>query len=160
MSRHAREVLATVLLLTLGCAEEQDLQNPYHGLRAELVGCYALFVAGRPLDSTYYGSSPQVGLDSLPLRGNLKSAAYRVLRRLDARGRQVDAPEKTFTSWAVDSLTGTVELSFHNGFSGAVLTLRPAGHRDTLEGRIANNWDFGPGVSDRAKARAVRVPCP
>src|SRR6266568_5040222 len=94
MSRHSSEVLATVLLLTLGCAEEQDLQNPYHGLRAELVGCYALFVAGRPLDSTYYGSSPQVGLDSLPLRGNLKSAAYRPLRSHATAGLRATGARK------------------------------------------------------------------
>jgi len=30
---------------------------------------------------------------------------------------------------------------------------------DTLDGRIANYWDFDPGISDRKMVRAVRVPC-
>jgi len=155
MSRSGCIAVATVLVLMLSCGDEQELKNPYHGLRADLLGCYALFVAGRTLDSTYYGSSPRVRLDSLPLG----LVTDRVLLRLDPRGRQLDTPEERFASWSVDSLTGKIELSFHNGFSGAVLRLRPTGHPDTLEGRIANHWDFDPGITDRAKARAVRVAC-
>jgi hypothetical protein len=136
------------------------LKAPKRGLRSDLVGCYALFVGDRPLDSTYYGSSPKVRLDAMPLRGPIDSQTPdRVLRRLDLVGRLQDSSRRPFTYWAVDSVSGVVKLSFHNGFSGAVLSLREKERIDTLDGRIANYWDFGPGVSDRARVRAVRVPC-
>jgi hypothetical protein len=132
------------------------LKGPQLELRADLVGCYALFVGGRPLDSTYYESSPRVLLDSMPLTGR---GPIRMLRRLDLTGRMRDPLERPFTSWVVDSVTGILRLSFHNGLSGAVLSLRDKKGSDTLEGRIANYWDFGPGVSDRGRVRAIRVPC-
>src|SRR6266581_478641 len=92
---------------------------------------YELFVGGRPLDSTYYGSSPRVRLDSLPLQ-----SSGRVLKRLDLAGRLQDSSKAPFASWAVDSVAGIIRFSFHNGFSGAVLMLEEKEGIDTLDGRI------------------------
>jgi hypothetical protein len=148
-------VLVLTAWLALSCTEaDVDIKAPKRALRTDLLGCYALFVGGRPLDSTYYGSSPRVRLDSVPLQSR-----GRVLRRLDLASRLQDSSQTPFTSWAVDSLAGYIQFSFHNGFSGAVLTLEERESIDSLKGRIANYWDFGPGVSDRRKVRAVRVPC-
>lgn len=158
MSRSLRTVLFALALSCTGA--DGDWQTPKRGLRSDLVGCYALFVGDRPLDSTYYESSPKVQLDAMPQRGSIDSQTpNRVLRRLDVAGRFQDSSRRSFPYWAVDSVNGVVKLSFHNGFSGAVLSLREKNGVDTLDGRIANYWDFGPGISDRARVRAVRVPC-
>ena len=150
-------LLALAFPLAMACAgDDGNLKGPQHELRTDLVGCYALFVDGRPLDSTYYGSSPRVRLDSMPLRGR---GPFRILRRVDLTGPLRDRLEQPFASWVVDSVAGIVRLSFHNGFSGAVLSVRLRDGSDTLEGRIANHWDFDPGVSHRARVRAIRVPC-
>ena len=134
-------------------------------LRAELVGCYALSAGEHPLSqSEYYNASGLVWLDTSVARQWAPSEAFRMLVPLDSsldptsRSRRHVGP-----SWSADSLTDSVRLSFSDGFSGAFLVLlAPAGVRvDTLRGRVANAWDFGPPfVTDRAPARAVRLPCP
>jgi hypothetical protein len=131
-------------------------------LRAELVGCYALSAGHRPLTHPeYYNASGLVRLETSLARQSAPPESFRMLVPLDSSldptnpGRRHPGP-----SWWADSLTDSVRLSFSNGFSGAFLVLlAPAEVRvDTLRGRIANAWDFGPlFVTQPAPARAVRV---
>jgi len=133
-------------------------------LRGDLLGCYALFGAdGRRIDTTYYNASPIVRLDSAALAGTIDSLAgmWRQLAALDTLGmarrttRGMWAP-----SWSADSLSDTIRVSFVNGFSGAEFVLAAPPGVDTLRGRAAEHWDFGPGTKRRGAAHAIRVPCP
>jgi len=133
-------------------------------LRPELVGCYALSAGQHSLSrSEYYHASGLVRLDTTVAPKWAPPDAFRMLVPLDSSLGLADLSRRHLgPSWWADSLTDSVRLSFSNGFSGAFLVfLAPPGVRvDTLHGRIANAWDDGAVVTDRASARAVRVPCP
>jgi len=141
-------------------------QTPQRSLRSDLLGCYALFVGGKPLDTTYYNSSPRVRLDSTVFEirhGDTLFWTWRLLRRLDLHGRAVDPSGRKDPFpfvWWVDSLTDSLHLSFVDGFSGAVLALAPRTASDTLYGRIEEHWDVGPPfATSQHSARGVRVTC-
>jgi hypothetical protein len=64
--------------------------------------------------------------------------------------------------WGADSLSDTIRIQFHSGFSGStfVLALPSRGTiGDTIRGRAFELWDFGPGHTLRGKAFAARVRC-
>ncbi len=160
-------VLSTALALA-ACDLAKTVAD--FGVRVELPvgvpGCYALFVARRPLDSSYYNATPLVRLDSSvswTYQREGKRFQFRTLRRLDAAGNELDrdgAHGARMFSWWADSLTDTVRLSFVDGFSGAVLALTKVPGTDTLRGRIEEHWDFGPPfVTSQQLAHAVKVPC-
>ena len=137
---------------------------PRSALRRELVGCLALRDArGRAADSGYYGASPRVWLDTVPIGSidPLAGAAW-LLRRLDAEGRPLDqaVPHPLFSPrWTADSLTDSVRLSFHDGFSGAVFILAAPAGADTLRGRAVEYWDVGPSKTNRGRVWALRIRC-
>ena len=81
--------------------------------------------------------------------------------RLDVQGRPLrDRGRVRGFMWWVDSLSDSLNLSFVNGFSGAVLILAPRMGSDTLYGRIEEHWDFGPPfMTSQQSAFAVHVPC-
>lgn len=131
-------------------------------LRAEVLGCYALFGENGRIDTTYYNASPLVRLDSgAPRQANDSSPWHpRSLTALDSLG----APSRTTRGmwapdWSADSLTDTVRISFSNGFSGAVFVLSAPPGSDTLRGRAYESWDVGPSITRRGAAHAVRVRC-
>jgi hypothetical protein len=139
-----------------------------NALRVDLLGCYVLFDGrGHLLDSSYYNAFSLVLLDSTPTWGtdqDSQPGIVRVMSRVDSSGRRITPGKSGFDrgpSWWVDSLTDTLRMSFSNGFSGAVLKLAAIpGSRDTLRGRIEEHWDVGPPfVTNRGKARVVRIPC-
>jgi len=161
--------LATLALAMSACASNMahvPLGLPRHGLRAELVGCYALYKPdGRLLDSSYYNSSPLVRLDSTStgFATDTGRSVFRYLARLDSTGNPVEhAGPRTFFNriWWADSLSDSVRLSFSDGFSGAVAILAaPPNRTDTLLGRIEEHWDMGPTINQRGAVRAVRFTC-
>ncbi len=134
-------------------------------LRADLVGCYALSAGQHPLSSSkYFNASGLVRLDTAVAPKWAPPKAFRMLVSLDSSLELADLSRRHLGPlWWADSLTDSVRLSFSNGFSGAFLVFlaRRGVPFDTLHGQIANAWDFGPPfVTDRAPARAVRLPCP
>ena len=141
--------------------EEPTLQR--HALRRDVLGCYALFGAdGQRVDTTYYNASPIVRLDSISVRGSGDSVMWGNVEALDTLGR----PSRTTRgmsgpSWSADSLSDTIRVSFVNGFSGAEFVLNaPVGGGNTLRGRAAEHWDFGPRTTRRGAAHAQRIDCP
>jgi len=153
----------TVLLLVISaCGRGESLPQPRDALRAELIGCYALYTpAGKLLDSTFYNSSPLVRLDSTSLGISGRDTVpgvFRRLVRLDPAGHPLDQHDPGFRSWWADSLSDSVRLSFSDGFSGAQVIIDAGGRSDTLLGRIEEHWDFAP-PNHRGRVRAVRVRC-
>ena len=157
------------LSLLLACTRHDKPAPPgpaRQALRADVLGCYALFEeSGRRIDSSYYNAAPSVLLDSTPLSA-ISDTFYgvgRTLIRLDTLGRfrdDVGSPGGQLWSWSADSLSDSIHLSFIDGFSGAYLILNASpGHLDTLPGRIGIVWDLGPSVTKEGKVRAIRVPC-
>lgn len=136
-----------------------------HSLRAEAVGCYALFNSKRrPIDTTYYNAAPNVQLDSSAARS--VDSILGEFRQMVALNERWQPNRSTHglrePTWSADSLSDTVRLSFVNGLSGAefVLALPQAG-TDTLRGHAWEHWDFGPPYfTNRGRAFAVRVKCP
>ena len=130
-----------------------------HDAAGDPVGCYALLLRHRLLDSGYYNSSPFVELDRTPLYADRPRS--RKLRRLEEPGSYLDddsVSQRIPFAWWVDSLTDTLYISFVNGYSGTVLRLHPAG-ADTLQGLIVESWDLGPRETNHAPAEAIRVRC-
>ena len=166
-----RAVLSLLLALMVSLTHSHIIaaQSPLSARAKQLVGCYALFTGGKALDTSFYNSSPRVLLDSTEMEMRVDSVPplrFLVLDRLDAQGRLMDQtprrklglPFLPFTWW-VDS-RDSVHLSLVDGFSGTVLILESTPVADTLRGRIANHWDFGPPfVTNQQSASAVRVPC-
>jgi len=161
--------LVTALALGTLPAAHALAQRPARarvGLRAELVGCYALFTApAGGAERSLYNASASVRIDS-QFVGYLKTDKdpnlARVLVALTPPNAPTVARPRPFApSWTADSLTDTVRLSFVDGFSGAVFVLaaRP-GQADTLTGRRFESWDFGPPFeTTHGPARAIRRPC-
>jgi hypothetical protein len=161
--------LAVLLLAAniAGCfATPREGQPPppaRHALRREVPGCYAIFDEDRkPAHVNLYGPSPQVLLVGTPDTGTRRDII--LLDSTGAPSRQ--PPDGVFNgfAWTADSLSDTVRVSFHNGFSGAAVALRvPTDAElrigDTLRGRAVEHWDFGNPVTDAGDAFAVRVPC-
>ena len=146
-----------------GHAQRPLLRN---GLRAELVGCYALFTApAGDAQRSLYNASASVRLDSQavdPRGSRSSSTALRLLTPLTAPNAPMVASPRQFTrTWTADSLTDTVRLSFVDGFSGAVFVFAaPRTNPDTLFGRRSEHWDFGPPFeTTHGLARAIRQPC-
>ena len=168
-SQHPVRTLAALAATIAACTTSRppaSAQLPRSGLRAELLGCYALYKPdGKRLDSSFYNSSPLVRLDSIAARmtSETSPAAFRSLVRLDSVGNPVDQLDPTSflgRMWWADSLTDSVRLSFSDGFSGALAILAaPHGRADTLSGRIEEDWDMGPSVNQRGAVRALRVKC-
>jgi hypothetical protein len=135
-------------------------------LRSDLLGCYELFSAnGKPLDSSYYNSSPRIQLDSMSLGVTARDTwpgIYRSALRLDQQGIPVDQPDSLnqhFRSWWADSLSDSIRISFSDGHSGTLLVLSaPDNHGDTLHGRLGESWDFAPDTP-HGKGKAIHVPC-
>ncbi len=153
-------------LVCVACTAGETQEKPRDGLRAELVGCYALYTpGGKLLDSTFYNASPLVRLDSSPLGITARDTVpgiFRRMVRLDRSGHPVDRMDSTsfsFRSWYADSLSDSIRASFSDGFSGAEVILAAPGRVDTLWGRIVENWDMGPTTNDRGRVYAVRVRC-
>jgi hypothetical protein len=164
MSRRAR-ILRRVRCLAFAAAAEACRPTapeaaPTAGL-AGLPGCYALYTGnGQSVDGRFYHASPLVRLDTAGLRWG---EGLRLMTRLDAQGRPMDGDSSRALippAWQHNARTDTVVFSFVDGFSGATLSLHaPPGARDTLRGKIYENWDMGPTTQDRGAAYAVRVPC-
>src|SRR5262249_45454342 len=132
----------------------------------QLVGCYALFAAGKALDTSYHNSSPRVLLDSsvfeITVDSSVPPLRWTVLDRLDAQGRLIDRGRSSFPlRWWVDSASDSLQLSFVDKSGGALLVLESTRVSDTLRGRIENQGELvGPSfVTNRQPALAVRVPC-
>ena len=168
-----RSILALALVVAIGACRPSNAQERTpllrDELRRELIGCYALFDArGRPVDSSYYNSSPAVRFDSLVAgitdRDTIPGV-YWWLHRLNDQGVPLDSPgagPHAGPVWWADSLSDTIRLSFSTGFSGAEFILSaPRRALDTLGGRAVERWDFGPPfVDDRGGAFAERIACP
>ncbi len=136
------------------------------GLRAEVIGCYALFAGtGKRVDSDFYNASSLVRLDSAlhpAFAADSVPSGRRLLIRLDTAGRRLDPIDprpRLGPMWWADSLSDSISVSFTTGFSGAFLLLAPSPHGDTLRGHIEDHWDFGDPTRVGIKAYAVRVPC-
>jgi len=164
-----RRTLALLLVFSgqgLACAAQRSDSgvNLRNALRRDLVGCYALFTdSSRRIDTSFYNASPLVLLDSTPSLLDSSAGILRLMFRLDSTGRSIPPGRARPLGpvWGVDSTTDTLRLSFSDGFSGAALSLMASpGSGDTLRGRIAEHWDFGPPfVTERGKGFAVRIPC-
>jgi hypothetical protein len=159
--------LLLIATAAVGCSvaprEEQPPPQARHVLRREVPGCYAIFDEdAKPANVDLYGASPQVLLVGTP-----DTAKGRDLILLDATGMPSrQPPEGVFNgfAWTADSLSDTLRISFHNGFSGAAVALRvPEGIElrigDTLRGHAVEHWDFGDPVTDAGRAFAVRLAC-
>jgi hypothetical protein len=169
ISRNRLHLIPFVALLA--AARASAAQAPFDtvpparlSLRTELIGCYALSAGQHSLSqSEYYNASGLVRLDTSVAPQWAPPESFRMLVPLDSSLEPTNPSRGHLgPTWWADSLTDSVRLSFSNGFSGAFLVLlAPAGVRaDTLRGRIANAWDFGPPfVTQRASAHGVRVPC-
>ena len=166
MRTHSPLALVVTLILPIAACPSSTahgpLAPPRHALRAELLGCYALYTeAGKLLDSSFHNASPLVRLDSNST-GKVPTA-LRSLARLDTAGTpldSLDAHSPFGRDWWTDSLSDSVRLSFSDGFSGALVILAaPPGRADTLWGRIEEHWDMGPSVNQRGRVRALRVSC-
>ena len=165
MRSHLSVVALAILTFPISACPRTPATRPpssiRHELRAELLGCYALYTpAGKLLDSSFYNASPLVRLDSVSTgKGPM---GFRSLVRLDSAGTPIDPdPRSPFgRDWWADSLSDSVRLSFSDGFSGAVVILAaPPGQRDTLWGRIEEHWDMGPTVNQRGRVQALRLAC-
>ena len=161
-----QRISTLVAIVCMACSTGDSQEKPRDALRAELVGCYAIYTrAGKLLDSTFYNSSPLVRLDSTPLgitAHDTVPGIIRAMARLDQSGRPLDQTPPTrfsFRSWYADSLSDSIRISFSNGFSGAEAILAAPGRVDTLWGRIVENWDVGPTTNSRGRIYAVRVRC-
>ena len=148
--------------LNLQIAAQVSIRNR---LRLDIVGCYALFTeTGQRVDSSFYNASPRIRLDSTlhPVFATHREfGALRLVKRLDVTGHHLDPayPPRLGTVWWMDSLSDSVRISFSDGFSGAFLALAaPRGRRDTLRGRIEEQWDYRDPTS-HGPAYAVRVAC-
>ena len=147
--------LSAIILLACSSRARGDLKSDR---LMQLVGCYELRGAkGDRVDSGYYGASPRVQLlsDSVFI--------WRVAARLDKTGRRIDPINSRSPfgpHWMVDSLSDSIWISFHNGFSGAAFILAPLhGSVHKLVGRAQESWDFTPTITPRGTASAVRVRC-
>jgi hypothetical protein len=166
MSAHRSLIIASGL--TLLWSADARAQRPIirNGLRADLLGCYALYSDPPRVGRSLYNASPFVRLDSSRV-GTFGSdtipGVIRALVRVYATEEQVTPARRSSRdpTWMADSLTDTVRLSFVNGFSGAVFVLAAPGNRpDTLTGRRFERWDFGPPFeTTHGPARAIRRPC-
>jgi hypothetical protein len=158
--------LVFVLVALGACRSEHGEHVARDALRPELVGYYALFGDdGQAVDSAYYNASPLVRLDTSAVGvtpHDDRPGVLRVLHRLDAAGRRLDAFDSRTAFgpvWSADSLTDSIRISFSDGFSGAYFVLAASvSHLDTLRGHAEEHWDFGP-PTGRGRARAVRVRC-
>ena len=162
LSRSAFSLFLALAALNGPLAAQVSVRN---GLRADIIGCYALFTrTGRRVDSGFYRASPLVRLDSALqpfLAAHKEFGARRLLKRLDSSGHHLDPgyPPRLGPMWWMDSLSDSVRLSFTDGFSGAFLALAaPHAGSDTLRGRIEEHWDYRDPTSQDA-AYAVRVRC-
>jgi hypothetical protein len=146
------------------CISTANTQRPpllRNGLRAELVGCYALSTTGGGgAERQLYNVSALIRLDSQPVE-YLTPGVVRTVVPLAPANLPTAHPRPFTPRWTADSLTDTVRLSFVDGFSGGVFVLaaRP-GRPDTLAGRRFERWDFGPMETGHGPARAIRQPCP
>lgn len=160
--------LTTLVLALSACqiANEGEPELYRSALRADLVGCYALWTGrGERVGSSFWNASPVIYLDSTPHQWTERDTVpgtLRMLVRLDTGGRPIDPPEhrdNPFRGWWADSLTDSIRLSFSDGFSGAQLVLSgPSDGPDTLRGRIVELWDFQLPTKE-GPAYATRVQC-
>ena len=160
-----------VLRLSVVAATSGVCQRPdptlqlQRALRRDLVGCYVLATeAGRVLDRSFYNASPRVRLDSTAAwRADSTRIPVRILIRLDSTGHPMDGRRRSLLGpvWSVDSVADTLLLSFSDGLSGTSMSLAiPPESRDTLRGRIDENWDVGPPfTTSRGRGYAVRTTC-
>jgi hypothetical protein len=164
----SKALVATLAMLSAGCDLEKIIAA--FGVRTEVSagvpGCYALYAGHREVDSSFYNATHLVRLDSTVSRSferQGRRVLFRALRRLDARGHELDNEDTRgsgFFSWWADSLTDTLRLSFVDGFSGAALALAKDRGTDTLRGRIEEHWDAGPPfVTNQQPAYAIKIPC-
>jgi hypothetical protein len=138
-------------------------------LRPAAVGCWALFGSkGERAQGSLYWAPATTRLDSAPERPSDYEALrrFRHLERFDVAGRSMDTTgagrRRTRSGWSADSLTDSIRLRFHTGFSGTEFVLAlpdHAQHPDTLFGRAFETWDMGPSLTDRGAAHAVRQAC-
>ena len=163
----ARYLIIGSGITVLWCADA-DAQSPQpvirNGLRADVVGCYALYSGKARVGNSLYNATPSVRFDSVTIGGlgiaDSVPGIRRALIPLTASNEPV-AARRGPPSWVADSLTDSVRLSFVNGFSGTVFILAaPLGRSDTLTGRLFESWDFGPPFqTTHGPARAVRQSC-
>ena len=101
--------------LNVALAAQGSVRN---GLRADLLGCYALFRGtGERVDSSFFRATPIVRLDSTVhpvFVAHKEFGARRLLKRLDASGHHVDPayPLHLGPAWWLDSLSDSVRLAF------------------------------------------------
>lgn len=156
-----------ILIVALGAAWSSDVHAqpsplPRNALRAELVGCYALFTtpAGGGAEKLLYNASPSVRLDAQPVEYGTPGVVRAMIPLTPASFPMPRRPRPRSPVWFADSLTDTVRLSFVDGYSGGVFVLAaPAGRVDTLTGRRFEQWDAGPMETTHGPARAIRQPC-
>ena len=165
--------LFTALLLTLsvaGCGKEEprtvavDEPVARHALLRQVIGCYALFDArGEPASHSLYGAPDFVQLDSAFISD---SAGMRASERraipLDSVGAPRSARGANFGGprWTVDSLSDTLRLTFHDGFSGSSFVVAPASSMmDTLTGWALESFDVGPTSERHEPVRIIRQRC-
>jgi hypothetical protein len=152
------------------CRPERTARNLYgftterRTLRADVVGCYALYSERGRVDSSLYNATPSVRLDTtwwVPWPGDSGKAEIRSLRGFTAGGHPISSrPFSWPPHWSADSLTDSLRLWFGDGLSGAVFLLNAArGRTDTLRGRVYESWDFRSPTA-RGQAYAVREACP
>ena len=161
------------LVAILGAAWSTDAHGQQrgvvirNGLRADLVGCYALYSGRDRVATSLWNASPSVRLDSLAIdtssaatRSGVARAMYTLDLYNDPMPPVPSRPHDGRRSWAADSLTDSIRLSFVDGFSGAQFVLSARGSRpDTLTGRLFVSWDMGPTETNHGPARAIRQSC-
>jgi hypothetical protein len=157
--------LSAAVLASLACFGDTDMRARQAALRTDLVGCYRLLDRdGSPLDSSKaFNAFANVELTPFALADTGRYPGTRGVFFVRQPGAaRPDSTALAFgPSWSVDSVRGILEVSFVDGFSGAVVTLRtPRAPSDTMRGWVEEHWDFGPSTSNRRRASAIRVQCP
>ena len=157
--RHS--ILSRFLIVTALCATACGAETGHPG---DLAGCYALFDhAGRPASDSLYFAPAYARLETVR-RSRARTGMPRSwgVTRLDTARRAMTGndDQRGFLFWAPDSLSDSVRVMFHTGFSGTEMILGPpAARSDTLRGRAIGHWDFRDDT-DEGRVTAVRVPCP
>ena len=126
----ARSLVIASGLSLLWCVDAHG-QRPTmrNGLRADVLGCYALYSGPARVGNSLYNASPSVRLDSLrvgTLGPDTVPGVLRAMVPLTVSNEPMTA-RRGPPSWMADSLSDTVRLSFVDGFSGAVFVLEGAG---------------------------------
>lgn len=173
MYRFSRLALV-VGLSGIACATDRAAEDEPEGppqparaaLRAEVVGCWALFDRqGRPAEGHIDWAPAFVALEAMD------TASVRSPRRPAVRFDTTWSPLplelepgiRGWVKWQADSLTDSIRISFSNGFSGSSFVFAMVQHApfpDTIHGYAREFYDYGPPWSKAmGSTTAVRVPC-